>query len=221
MSKMMEMELAALRSLANKEEMEKLVALLTKAVKWGSFTLSQGRQSDFYFDGQQASLSSGGCLLLGRLLMRLVAETGVMVKVVCGPAMGAVPLLAAMNVLSEIESPEAGLPAFYDRKALKGHGLDKPLEGDPPTEKGPVVVVEDIITTGQSVLNTINVIEAAGYKVTLVVALLDRQEGGCQALREKEYRVRCLLSRKLVEYLLSPEYRTLLLKEEMHNSPSC
>ena len=171
---------------------ERLLALALErgAIRYGDFTLSSGRRSAYYFDGRLLSLDPEGAHLLGNGLLPLLAEAGV--SAVGGPTLGADPIVAA----AAMASWQAGtpLPAFIVRKAAKEHGTGQLIEGPLPPPGATVAVVDDTCTTGGSLFHAIGAVEAAGCRVALTLAALDRNEGGSAALRERGYPFAALLT---------------------------
>ena len=171
---------------------ERLLALALErgAIRYGDFTLSSGRRSAYYFDGRLLSLDPEGAHLLGNGLLPLLAEAGV--SAVGGPTLGADPIVAAVAMASwQAGTP---LPAFIVRKAAKEHGTGQLIEGPLPPPGATVAVVDDTCTTGGSLFHAIGAVEAAGCRVGLTLAALDRNEGGSAALRQQGYPFAALLT---------------------------
>lgn len=141
--------------------------------------LASGRESDFYFDGKQTSLHPRGALLLGHCFWKLLS-CGEAVTAIGGPALGACPLVTAISVESERQG--RGIPAFIVRKEPKSHGTTAWIEGVKNLQPGmAVALVEDVVTTGGSLLKAIDRVEAEGYNVRRVLTIVDREEGGKEA----------------------------------------
>ncbi|MFA6599626.1 MAG: orotate phosphoribosyltransferase [Candidatus Omnitrophota bacterium] len=154
-----------------------------KAFKKGDFTLASGKKATFYIDGKQATLDPQGLFLTGKLILMMLH--GVNADAIGGPTMGADPIAAAVSVLSS----QTGHPlkAFIVRKAAKDHGTQKLIEGPELKEGDRVVMVEDVITTGGSVLEAIRQVEAAKAKVVKVICLVDRNQGARELLSAYPY----------------------------------
>ncbi len=169
----------------------------------GSFLLASGRQSDYYFDCRVTALHAEGAWLIGNLFYDLVAEIradGTPVKAVGGMTMGADPLVSATTVISwEKGAPLEGLLV---RKEAKGHGTNQYVEGLANLDQGdPVVVLEDVVTTGGSLLKACQRLEMSNLKIVSVCTILDREEGGREQLKEHGYELRSLFTRReLLEY---------------------
>ena len=144
-------------------------------------TLASGRQSDFYIDCRRVSLHAEGMILCGRAFYRAHEESGQAIDAVGGPTLGADPLLCAFTHAAH----EAGAPlhAFIVRKEPKGHGTGRMVEGMSNLKPGArVLLLEDVITTGGSTVRTIEACREAGLEVVQVRVLVDRQEGGREAI---------------------------------------
>ncbi len=164
-----------------REELLKLVK--EKAVRKGEHTLSSGKKSAYYIDGKQVTLDPRGILLLGKAILGMLH--GIQVDAVGGPTLGADPIAAAVALLSS----QTGKPlkAFIVRKEEKKHGTQKRIEG-PALEPGErVAVVEDVITSGKTVVDAIQEIERLKCRVVKVVCLLDREEGASELLAPYDY----------------------------------
>ena len=170
---------------------ERLLALALErgALRYGDFTLSSGRRSAYYFDGRLLSLDPEGARLLGEAILPRVLAAGV--AAVGGPALGAVPVVAA--VVAASRSAGRPLPGFAVREERKGHGTGRLIEGPLPPAGSAVAIVDDTLTTGQSLLRAVDAATGAGYRVGLTLAVLDRNEGGAAALRERGHLVTALL----------------------------
>ncbi len=147
-------------------------------------TLKSGLKSNFYIDCRQAVLSAEGHFLVGWLFGQILAERAPEVEAVGGVTMGADPLASAVSTLSYLGRKP--LPAFYVRKEVKGHGTGQWIEGTKLLRPSmPVAIFEDVVTTGGSALNAIARAREFGLDVRLIIGLVDREEGGREAL-EKE-----------------------------------
>ncbi len=157
------------------------------ALKYGEFTLSSGATSTYYFDGRLVSLHPEGAYWLGRAFLGAVAGD---VTAVGGPATAAIPIATAVALTSCVE----GTPvrAFFVRSEAKAHGTEQQVEGGlQPGSR--VMIVDDVCTSGGSLITAIEAVEAAGCSVVRVMVVLDRQQGGGEALRRRGYDFRALL----------------------------
>ncbi|HAR96432.1 MAG TPA: orotate phosphoribosyltransferase [Deltaproteobacteria bacterium] len=151
----------------------------------GEFTLTSGKKSSFYIDCKETTLNPEGMYLVGTLMYQLV-QTIPGVEAVGGVSVGGDPLVCSTVLISRaIGEP---LPGFFIRKEPKGHGTNLWLEGGKNLQKGmKVVILEDVVTTGGSSLKAIETTEREGFTVIGVVALLDRLDGGKEAIESKGY----------------------------------
>ena len=181
------------------QDLEELLALLTgKSVCHGNFTLASGAQSDLYVDARLTTLDPRGALLVGRvgwqLVKRTAATRNIRVDAIGGLTMGADPVALSIGVAAHIDDPLNTLQVFTVRKAAKGHGRQKRIEGN-FARGDSVVVVDDVITTGGSTLQAIEAIEEAGGHVAFVLVLVDRQEGGRAAIEQRGHTVVSIFTR--------------------------
>ncbi len=160
-----------------------------RALKFGEFTLASGRKASYYLDGKQVTLDSAGARLIGLGLLELIEAN--LPDAVGGMSIGADPITAA--VLTAAGEKRLPLRGFMVRKEPKGHGMQRYLEG--PVEAGQrAVIVEDVVTTGGSSLLAIERAEAFGLKITGVLAIIDRMEGGAEAFKSRGYPFQSLFS---------------------------
>jgi orotate phosphoribosyltransferase len=157
-----------------------LSLLAERAYRRGRFTLASGRQSDHYVNCKPVSLSGPGLALLGDLLLALVEEDA---AAVAGLTLGADPLVSAVAMAAALR--QRPLDALIVRKAAKGHGTGAWLEGPLPPAGSRITVLEDVVTSGGSALQAVRQLREAGYGVERVVAIVDRQEGGRQAMERE------------------------------------
>ena len=172
--------------------------LVDKSYKEGDFLLASGRRSDYYFDCRITALHAEGSWLIGNLFFELINElidSGNCIKGVGGMTMGADPLVSATTLISwEKGKPLHGLLV---RKESKGHGTNQFVEGLANFNQGdPIVVLEDVVTTGGSLLKACQRIESAGLKIAAVCTILDREEGGREKLQGAGYELKSLFTRK-------------------------
>jgi orotate phosphoribosyltransferase len=161
---------------------QRLIRLLTdRSVKQGDFTLASGKRSAFYIDARLTTMSPEGLSLIGPLGLSAIKESGWNVHAVGGLTLGADPVSYAISYASA--GSDIPLRAFTVRKEAKAHGTGKLLEG-PFRENDRVAVIEDVITTGMSALRAIEAVRNARGVVAGVLALVDREEGGRQAIEE-------------------------------------
>ena len=168
--------------------------LLEKSYRKGTFTLTSGKTSDFYIDGKQTTLDAEGAWLCGRLLYQLVRAEPEEITGVGGMTLGADPLVTAVSLVSYLDKHP--IPAFIVRKEAKGHGTGNYLEGKANLQPGGrVALLEDVVTTGGTLIQVIKRVEDEGFKVGLVATVVDRQEGGSETLAEHGYPLKAIFTR--------------------------
>lgn len=168
-----------------------LEILRRQSVRTGEFTLASGKKSDFYVDGKMTTLHPEGLYLTGRLIFEQLRGRGFGAQ--GGLTLGADPMAAAIAAVSWLEGEP--LPAFIVRKASKGHGTTKQVEGLLPTDGTPVAVIEDVTTTGGSALKAVQAVREAGATADMVITLVDREEGGAQNLSEHGVALEAIFTR--------------------------
>ena len=156
-----------------------LTLLATRSTRRGAFTLASGRQSSVYIDARLTTMSPEGLSLIGPLGLRAIRDAKWAVTAVGGLTLGADPISYAISYASADGS--SPLRAFTVRKEVKAHGTGKLIEG-PFQPSDTVAVIDDVITTGSSALKAVDAVRAAGGTVAGVLALVDREEGGREAL---------------------------------------
>ncbi|MDZ4865132.1 MAG: orotate phosphoribosyltransferase [Gemmatimonadota bacterium] len=160
--------------------------LLARSVRRGHFVLASGRTSEFYVDARLTTMSAEGLILIGRLGLVALREAGWAPASVGGLTMGADPVAYAIAAAS-VASPPI-LDAFSVRKEAKAHGTGRRVEGN-FRAGDPIVVVEDVITSGGSALKAIAAIQEEGGQVLGVLAVVDREEGGRAVLEAAGHEV--------------------------------
>ena len=167
---------------------EELFELLKKyAYKKGEFTLSSGKTSEHYVNCKPVTLSGRGLTLISLLMLKQI-ET----PMVAGLTLGGDPLVSGVSVLSALDGRL--INALVVRKEAKGHGTKVWIEGPLPPEGTKVTVLEDVITTAGSALKAVEKVREAGYVVDRVVTIVDRQEGGADAIKEAGLELKSLFT---------------------------
>lgn len=153
---------------------EQLLNLLaTNSFRLGDFTLSSGIKSDYYIDCRTTTLHARGAELTGRVFLDLFRQQGWRPQAVGGLTLGADPIVVATAVISA----QAGTPihGFLVRKSEKTHGMGRRIEGF--QEKGtPVVIVDDVCTTGSSTIQAIEAAREFSFNIIGVACLVEREE---------------------------------------------
>jgi orotate phosphoribosyltransferase len=159
-----------------REELRELVAL--RAFSYGTFTLTSGRTSDYYVDGKQVTLDGRGLYLVARFTLEHCHEHGI--DAVGGLTLGADPMAAATAALSgDTDHP---ITAFIVRKEVKTHGTGRPIEGPDLVPGMRVLLVDDTMTTGGTFLQAQAAVVATGATIVGALCVVDREEGGREAL---------------------------------------
>jgi orotate phosphoribosyltransferase len=172
--------------------------LATRTFKRGRFKLASGRTSSIYFNVKTTMMHPRGAALCARGLLGLLGKMDV--DYIGGLEMGAVPLLSVVAAFSA----EAGtpIPAFFVRKAPKSHGTEALIDGMDDTGDGAneslrgkkVVLIDDVATSGMSILKAVDQIEAAGGSMSEAIVILDREEGAKEALAQRGIRLQALFT---------------------------
>ena len=156
--------------------------------------LASGKESDFFIDCKQTVLTAEGHALVGELMLAALADLPAC-DAVAGVELGGCPLASAVALTSHLR----GTPkdAVYVRKDAKDHGSKRLLEGDTRLPSGAsLVILEDVTTTGGSTLKAVEKLRAAGYRVNGVITLVDRLEGGREAIEAAQLQFVALYTRK-------------------------
>ena len=174
---------------------DRLLALLVdRSFARKKVVLASGRESDFFIDCKQAVLTAEGHVLAGRLMLDAAVAGGAF-DAIAGVELGGCPLASAASLISA----QLGAPkdAVYVRKDAKDHGSNRQIEGDTRLLPGAsLVILEDVTTTGGSTLKAVAKLRAAGYVVGHVVTLVDRLEGGREAIEAAGLRLDAIYSRR-------------------------
>lgn len=156
-----------------------LTLLAERSARRGQFTLASGRESTLYIDARLTTMSPDGLALIGPMGLEALNKAAWNVSAIGGLTLGADPVSYAIAYASA--STPRPLRAFTVRKETKTHGTGRLIEG--PFQTGDrVAVIEDVITTGTSALRAVDAIRAAGGIVAGVLSLVDREEGGREAI---------------------------------------
>ena len=157
---------------------ENLLKLLKeKAYRRGDFTLSSGKKSPHYVNCKPVTLSGEGLSLFSPLMLEYVETESV---AVAGLTLGADPLVTGVALYAWMQGRE--LDSLIIRKEPKGHGTAAWIEGSMPPEGARVTILEDVITTGGSAIKAAKKVVEAGYEVRNIVSIVDRLEGGEDAI---------------------------------------
>lgn len=173
---------------------KRLVQLvIEKAFKYSEepiFKLVSGNMSKYYFDCKAVTLHPEGMYLIGNIIFELIKDLNV--KGIGGLTLGADPIAYAVAYTSFLKAKP--IEAFIVRKAPKGHGMMQLIEGN--VRKGDrVVIIDDVITTGKSTIEAIKKAKEEGLEIVRVIALIDRQEGGKEAVESLGYQLESIITR--------------------------
>lgn len=154
--------------------------LVERAYREGDFQLASGQRSSYYIDCKQVTLSATGSVAIARLMLPLLLPETVGVA---GLTLGADPLVSAALAVAAYEG--ISLSGSIVRKEPKGHGTRAYVEGPTLPAGARVAVLEDVVTTGNSALKAVERLQAVGYGVEQIVAIVDRQQGGAELYAER------------------------------------
>ncbi len=179
---------------------ERLIELiLEKAFRYSdepAFKLVSGRMSSYYFNCKTVTFHPEGLYLIGNIIFDMIRESGA--KGIGGLTLGADPIADAVAYTSYLR--KSPVEAFVCRKTAKAHGTMQWIEGN-VASGDKVVVVDDVITTGNSTIEAINKAREGGLDVVKVIALVDRQEGGKENIEALGYKVETVVTREEVMQL--------------------
>ena len=169
------------------------LALAREALRFGRFTLKSGRESPYFFN---AGLFSDGeaAAVLGRCYAAAITRSGIEFDMIFGPAYKGIPLATA-TVIALSERHNRDVPYAFNRKESKDHGEGGQVVGTPL--RGRVLIVDDVITAGTAVRESLDIIRGAGAQPVAVALALDRQERGQGSLTavqevEKDQGLKCV-----------------------------
>ena len=161
---------------------ENLLTLLAqKAYRFGDFSLASGKKSSHYVNCKPVSLSGAGLLSISSLFLKQIDEND---SAVAGLTLGADPLVSGVVMLGAQSG--INLSGLIVRKEAKGHGTGAWLEGPLPPKGSVITVLEDVVTTGGSSLKAVERLRTEGYLVNRVFAIVDREEGGGNAMSKAD-----------------------------------
>jgi orotate phosphoribosyltransferase len=170
------------------EERELFDLIRERSFRRGKFKLASGRESELYFNLKPTMMAPKGALLSARALLARVWPEGA--EYVSGLEMGAVPAIAALAAISQ--SDGRPVKTFFVRKQPKGYGTMDMIEGLAPNEslaRKRVMVIDDVATSGGSILKAVDAVRAAGASVNTALVLIDREEGASEALAAQNLRL--------------------------------
>jgi len=161
---------------------ENLLTLLAQqAYRFGDFSLASGKKSSHYVNCKPVSLSGPGLLSISSLFLKQLNESN---SAVAGLTLGADPLVSGVVMLAA--QSDINLSGLIVRKEAKGYGTGAWLEGPLPPKGSVITVLEDVVTTGGSSLKAVAQLRNQGYLVNQVLAIVDREEGGVDAMSKAD-----------------------------------
>ncbi len=164
-----------------KERLKQIIK--ERSVLKGNFKLSSGKESSYYVDARLTTLDPEGVNIISKIFLDEIFKDS-SIKAAGGPTLGADPIVGSL--ISQSWDRGKPLKGFIVRKQSKEHGTSKLIEGN--LEKGDdVVIVEDVITSGGSVLKAINAVEESGGNVRKVLCVVDRENGAEEVFKDKGY----------------------------------
>ena len=149
-----------------------------KALKRGRVVLSSGKVSDYYLDGRLVTLDSQGAYLVASIILDLIRDKKIMA--LGGPTLGADPIVGAVIALAAKRGKK--LSGFIVRKSAKRHGMQRLIEGPTLRRGSRIILVDDVVTTGGSLIAAGEALKRQGVKVDCAIVIVDRQEGAVQNL---------------------------------------
>ena len=169
-----------------------LKLLKQKAVKTGRIKLSSGKISNFYVDGRLITLTPEGAWLIANIMLEMIKDKRI--DAIGGPTMGADPIAGAVACAAFLK--DMPLKAFIVRKAKKGHGTQRQIEGPNLKRGARVVIIDDVATTGRSLIEAKQALDKIGVKVDSAIVVVDRQEGAKENLKKAGCKLLSIFKKK-------------------------
>jgi orotate phosphoribosyltransferase len=169
-----------------KQDMSALKKELLEELKNHAFfkekiVLSSGKESSYYVDCRLVTLSAKGAFLSGSIILEMVKEDRI--SAIGGPTLGADPIVGAVASLSYQDKKP--INTFIVRSAPKSHGKMRQIEGPPIAKGSKVVLIDDVATTGKSIVQAIEVLRSEGIIVDKAIVIVDREEGAAENLAKQ------------------------------------
>ncbi len=171
-----------------KERLKKIIK--EKAVVYKEVKLSSGKKSNYYIDGKLITLSPEGIYLVSKIIFEMIKDQNI--DAIGGLTIGADPIVSGVSLISFIEKKP--IYAFIVRSSQKEHGMGKLIEGN-IQKNWNVAIVDDVVTTGSSLLKSIEAVESYGAKIKKVICIVDRKEGASQAIEKKGYKLDAIFTK--------------------------
>ncbi|MFN4227392.1 MAG: orotate phosphoribosyltransferase [Candidatus Ratteibacteria bacterium] len=171
-----------------KERLKRI--LHERAVVFKEVVLSSGKRSNFYIDCRVITLSPEGLYLVSKIIFEMIKNENI--DAIGGLTLGADPIVSGVCLISYIEKKP--INGFIVRNVKKEHGMEKIIEGN-LKENSNVVIVDDVATTGSSILKAIEVVESYNCKIKKVICIVDREEGAKQEIEKKGYKLESIFKK--------------------------
>lgn len=168
-----------------------LSIILKNGFERGVFRLTSGKLGAYYIDCRKVSLHPEGASLIGTLLLNELQDFEV--NAIGGLTLGADPVVTSVAIAS-FQQSQNPINAFIVRKQAKEHGKNQGIEGPDLQQNAKVAIVDDVITTGGSAIQAAKRVEAAGAQVECILSIVDRLEGGREAMEDLGYKVKSLFT---------------------------
>jgi orotate phosphoribosyltransferase len=156
-----------------------------RSFKFGKFVLSSGKESSYYFDGKQVTLHPLGAYVLAKVIIEKIKDKNI--QAVGGLTIGADPIVGSLAPICYLEG--LNLKLFIVRKAAKEHGEKRLIEGPKLLSSDRVVILDDVLTTGSSIIRAIEAVKDIGCPVVKIIVLVDRLEGGTEKIENMGLKV--------------------------------
>jgi orotate phosphoribosyltransferase len=175
----------------NDERWRRLRKLVSeRSLRMGDFKLSSGRRSSYLFQLRQTTMLPEGAALLGEVILEYMYQHSI--ECIGGLELGAVPLVSSVAVMSHIRA--LPINAFFVRKLAKEHGAREKIDGH-LRAGAEVLMVDDVATTGGSILKAVEGIEGHGCCVRRALAVVDREEGATENLAAHDIQLAAIFKR--------------------------
>ncbi|KFD40805.1 orotate phosphoribosyltransferase [Peptococcaceae bacterium SCADC1_2_3] len=156
-----------------------------RSFKFGEFILSSGKKSNYYFDGKQVTLHPLGAYTLAKVIIENIKDENI--QAIGGPTIGADPIVGSLAPVCYLEG--LNLKLFIVRKTAKEHGGKRLIEGPKLLPSDRVAILDDVLTTGSSIIKAIEAVKDVGCPVVKIIVLVDRLEGGTEKIESMGLKV--------------------------------
>jgi len=156
-----------------------------RSFKFGEFILSSGKKSNYYFDGKQVTLHPLGAYTLAKVIIEKIKDENI--QAIGGPTIGADPIVGSLAPVCYLEG--LNLKLFIVRKTAKEHGGKRLIEGPKLLSSDRVAILDDVLTTGSSIIKAIEAVKDVGCPVVKIIVLVDRLEGGTEKIESMGLKV--------------------------------